>query len=199
MLRAFWVVNHIKLRFHVPPANIPTWKHNFWNRRERAIYFGVYSSWIPTFPTDKHDSTFNKCLSRWQYLQNIYAYFSYNSTCVWYKMLLWFWWFALLRYDGGPFRQEFSALGLGVCLFAAVLSVFLKSSHFVLGLPTQRYYDLGSLKNKKLCRIWSRPNVHNRCLTLSHSWNYNHYHVRWRMSIFILVRTWGLFIQLNRH
>ena len=41
-----------------------------------------------------------------------------------------------------------------VCvLFAAVLSVFLKSSHFVLGLPTQRYYDLGSLKNKKLCRI----------------------------------------------
>ena len=119
VLRAFWVVNHIKLRFHVTPANIPTWTHNFWNRVERAIYFGVYPSWIPTFPTDKHNSTFNKCLSRWQYLQNIYAYFSYNPTCVWNKMLLWFWWFALLRYDGGPFRQEFSTLGLGVCFICS--------------------------------------------------------------------------------
>ena len=83
-------------------------------------------------------------------------------------------------------------------LFAAVLSVFLKSSHFVQGLPTQRYYDLGFGQNKKLCRIWSRHNEENRCLTLSHRWSYNHYQVGWRMSIFILVRPWSLFILLNR-
>ena len=44
---------------------------------------------------------------------------------------------------GGPFRQEFSTMGLGVCvLFAAVLSVSLQSSHFVQDLPTQLYYFL---------------------------------------------------------
>ena len=126
---------------------------------------------------------------RWQFLQNIYAYYRCNPTCVWNKMPLWFWWFALLWYNGERSGRICPHWDWLCVLFTAVPSVFLKSSHFVKSLPTQCYYDLWSLMNKKLCRIWSRPSVDNRCLNISHPWNDNHYHEGWRNEYLYFSKT----------